>query len=109
MTGTLQPSVLLPLMARLKACPARDHRLSEKRLIETWGRCKQIALEPGDAITPAIMAGVILHDPESYAPLLSAAEHAQLQALGKAALERYLQSTNPPNKLGKLIAGIIKK
>ena len=55
------------------------------------------------------MVGVILYDPETFAPLLNEAEHTQLQSLGQSALERYLQLTNPPNKLGKTIAAALKE
>jgi hypothetical protein len=104
-----QPGVLLPLVAQLKACPSRDDRLTEKRLVATWGSLKTVTLEHGDAITPAVMVGVMLHDTETFAPLLNAAEQAQLQALGQKALERFLQLTNPPHKLGKTIAASLKE
>ena len=109
MNASAQPGVLLPLVEQLKACPSRDARLTEKMLVETWTAFKQIALEHGDAVTPAVLIGVILYDTEIFAPLLNAAEHAQLQALGKIALDRYLQLTNPPNNLGKTIAAALKE
>ena len=98
--------VLLPLVARLKDCPSRDTRITEKRVVEMWGCFKTINLEHGDTVTPAVLVGLILYNPETFAPLLSRAEHAQLQALGKVALDRYLQQTNPPNNLGKTICTI---
>ena len=101
-------SPLLPLLERLKQCPARDNTISEQRLRETWNCVKRLSPEHGDAITPAIVVGVMLHDPETFSALLSESERAQLTALGKTALERYLQLTNPPNKLGKLITGCLK-
>ena len=42
------------------------------------------------------------------ARLLNVTEQEQLRVLVNLALDRYEQQTNPPNKLGKLIAGIIK-
>lgn len=105
----MNPPTLLPLVARLKACPAHQHRISEKGLRETWQCFREINLEHGDSITPAIMAALILYDEASFAGLLSSAEHAQMSAAAKSALARYQQLTHPPNKLGKLLAGTIKK
>jgi hypothetical protein len=100
---------LLPLVDRLKACPAYDTRISEKALLETWKCFRQIDLEHGDELTPAIVAALVLHDDEVFAELLSEEQNSLLFALAKTAFDRYQQLTNPPNKLGKLIAGIIKK
>jgi hypothetical protein len=52
---------------------------------------------------------VILYDEEMFACLLTKAEHAQLIALSRTAQARYLQRTNPPNKLGNLIAAAVKE
>ncbi len=106
MTAPTPTHPLQPLFARLQACPSRDPGITEQRFLETWGALKTVAPEHGDTITPALVAGVMLYDPETFAPLLNAAEHAQLTALGKVALERYLQLTNPPNTLGKLLAAV---
>jgi hypothetical protein len=100
---------LQPLVDRLKACPSHDTGVSEKALFETWKCYRQIDLEHGDELTPSVMAALILYDDEQFAELLNEQERSQLLALAKAAIERYQQLTNPPNKLGKLIAGIIKK
>jgi hypothetical protein len=109
MTTPAKPGGLLPLVAKLKVCPSHDNSLSEKMLIETWGSFKQLAPEHGDEITPAIMAGLILYDEEQFAHLLNEAERLQMAALAKVALERYRQKTNPPNKLGKIIAAALKE
>ena len=109
MTTPTKPSTLLPLVARLRVCPAHDNGFSKEMLIETWGDFRQLAPEEGDEITPAIMAGLVLYDEEQFAQLLNEAEHTQLVALAKVALERYQQKTNPPNKLGKIIAAAIKE
>jgi len=109
MTAPTNASVLRPLVETLKACPSRDERITDKVLHQTWAGFRQIALEPGDTVTPAVLVGVILYDPEMLAPLLNGAEHAQLQALGKLAQERYLQLTQPPHKLGKTLAAALKE
>ena len=102
-------SKLLPLVNRLKACPTQDDRITTKRLLETWDSFKQIAPEHGDTISSAMLAGLILYDPETFASLLTAAEQEQLITLGLVALERYQTRTNPPNKLGQLLAATLKE
>ena len=109
MTTPTKPSALLPLVEKLKACGSRDNHFSEKMLVETWNGFKQIDPEHGDQMTPAVMAGLILFDEEDFAQLLNEAERSQMVALAKLAFERYRQKTNPPNKLGKLIAAALKE
>ena len=100
---------LAPLFAQLKACPSTDSRINRKKLFEIWGCFTRIDLEHGDTITPAVLAGVILHDPETFASLLNEQDHAQLVALAQKAQERYEQLANPPNTLGKTIAATLKE
>jgi hypothetical protein len=103
------PGPLLQLVQKLKACPTCDDRVTAKRLLATWDCFKTLAPERGDTITPALLVGVILYDPETFAPLLTGGEHVQLAALGKVALERYLQLSNPPNQLGKTLFAALKE
>jgi len=105
----MRDALLLPLVAKLKACPTQDDRITKKRFLESWNSFKTIAPEQGDEITPAVVVGVILYDDEVFACLLNEAEHAQLIALSRIAAERYLQRTNPPNKLGNVIAASLKE
>jgi hypothetical protein len=105
----MKNKTLLALVEELKSCPAQETGISEKALLETWKCFSQIDLEQGDELTPAIVAGLILYDAEQFGGLLGESERSQMDASAKAALERYKKLTNPPNKLGKLIAGIIKK
>ena len=100
---------LLPLVNRLQACPAQSTDFSEKSLRETWKFFRQINLEHGEELTPPMVAALILYDGEQFAELLNEKETSQLFVLAKTAFDRYQQITNPPNKLGKLIAGILKK
>lgn len=106
---TNNSSLLLPLVAKLKACSSCDSTFSEKMLTETWACFRQLSPEHGDQITPAVMAGLILYDEEQFAQLLNEAERSQMIALARVALERYQQKTNPPNKLGKSIAASLKE
>ena len=78
-------------------------------LLETWKSFGATDLERGDQITPAVVVGLILYDQETFGCLLDETERAQLVALGKVALERYQQKTNPPNKLGKTLAASLKE
>ena len=99
---------LRPLVARLKACPTQDNSYSEKLLLEAWERFKHTGWDRGTEPTPAVIAGLVMHD-ENIARLLSTAERMQLLALSTVALERYQQKTNPPNQLGKTIAASLKE
>jgi hypothetical protein len=96
---------LLPLLARLKACPAHNTFVSRELFLECWEALRREDVTPLRKPTVAIMGALLLHDHR----LLNATEQEQLHALVNLALDRYEQQTNPPNKLGKLIAGIIKK
>src|SRR5262245_23801034 len=100
---TARTNGLRPLVAKLKACPSPGHCFSQKLLVETWGCLKRTDLQHGDELTSSIMAGLVLYDEVQFAQLLNAAERAQLTALAKAALERFQEKSNPPNKLGKTI------
>ncbi len=102
-------SALEPLVTRLKACPSPEHSFTQKLLFETWGCLRRTDLEHGDELTPSIMAGLVLYDEEQFASLLNEAEHAQLTALAKLAVERFKEKSNPPNKLGKTIAAAVKE
>lgn len=104
----MKPGVLLPLVTQLKACPAQDRTFAEPRLFEAWERLKHTGWERGRAPTPAVLAGLLLHD-STVATLLNDTEHAQLLALCSKALERYQHKTNPPNPLGKTIAATLKE
>lgn len=98
---------LLPLLARLKACPAHDAHVSRETFVACWDELRRQDVTPLRQPTAPIMAALLLHD-HRFARLLTASERELLQALVTLALDRYEQQTNPPNKLGKLIAGIIK-
>ncbi len=99
---------LSPLLARLKACPAHNTNVSRERFLECWEALRREDVTPLRKPTPPIMAALLLHD-HRFARLLNLTELEQLRVLVKMALDRYEQQTNPPNKLGKLIAGIIQK
>ena len=106
MSTPAKTGVLLPLVEKLRACPAHDNSFSGERFRQTWERFKQ--LDAGTEPTPAIVAGLILYD-EQFAQLLNEAERAQMTALARLAWERYHEQTNPPNRLGKIIAAAVKE
>lgn len=99
---------LIPLVARLKACPAHNTGVSRELFIESWDALRREDVAPLRKPTAAIMGALLLHD-HRFARLLNVTEQERLRTLVNAALDRYEQQTNPPNKLGKLIAGIINK
>lgn len=102
-------NALLPLVTQLKACPSLENRITEKKLLESWKAFRNIDPEHGDELNSAVIVGLILHDEEGFAPLLTSAEHTQLEALARKAYERYQQLTHPPNHLGKLLAATLKE
>ena len=99
---------LLPLLTKLRACPSHDCKVSREMFIECWNELMREDVTPFIKPTAPVMAALILND-DRFAPLLNEAERTQLLSLVNLAIDRYDQKTNPPNKLGKLIAGIIKK
>ena len=105
---TTRSGVLLPLVAKLRACPSLDSSFSEKQLLEAWERFKHTGWDRGTEPRPAVIAGLLVQD-EDIARLLNVAEHTQLLALCALALERYHQKTKPPNQLGKTIAASLKE
>ena len=105
---TTRPGPLLPLVAKLKACPSLDSSCSEQQLLEAWERFKHTGWDRGTEPRPAVIAGLLVRD-EDIARLLTSTEHAQLLALCALALERYHQKTKPPNQLGKTLAATLKE
>jgi len=99
---------LLPLVAKLKACPAHEASVTRERFLACWDALHREEVTHLIKPTDSIMAALVLKEAR-FAQLLTTAEHAQLLALVNLAIDRYDQQTNPPNKLGKLLAGIIKK
>jgi hypothetical protein len=99
---------LLPLLAKLKACPAHQASVSRELFLESWDELKREDVNPFRTPTVPVMAALVLND-DLFAQLLSEVERAQLLALVKLAVDRYDQQTNPPNKLGRLMAGVIIK
>jgi hypothetical protein len=97
---------LLPLVARLKNCQAHDANVSRELFLQCWDELRRADLTPFSKPTVPVMAALVLHD-DGFGLLLNEAERTQLLALVKLALDRYEQETNPPNQLGKLLAGII--
>jgi hypothetical protein len=97
------------LTQRLKTCPSRSTIITPKRLFETWSAVRKQDPEHGDAITPAILAAVILFDQEMFESLLTEPELTQLVSIAEQALARYQLKTNPPNQPGKLLFAALKE
>ena len=96
------------IVATLKACPSHHASVSRERFIEGWAELCREDVTPFIKPTVPVMAALLLHD-DRFTQLLNEAEQLKLKALVQLALDRYEQQTNPPNKLGKLIAGLIKE
>jgi hypothetical protein len=104
----MKNKILLPLVEKLKACPSHDEDFSREMFLECWDELRREDVSAFIVPTVPVMAALVLND-ERFKQLLDETEQSQLSALVNLALERYTRKTNPPNKLGKLIAGIIKK
>ena len=96
------------IVATLKACPSHHASVSRERFIECWAELCREDVTPFIKPTVPVMAALLLHD-DRFRSLLNEAEQLKLKALVQLALDRYEQQTNPPNKFGKLIAGLIKE
>jgi hypothetical protein len=96
------------IVATLKACPSHHASVSRERFIEGWTALCRVDVTPFIKPTVPVMAALVLHD-DRFASLLNSTEQEQLHALIQLALDRYEQQTNPTNKFGKLIAGLIKE
>ena len=96
------------IVATIRACPAQHASVSRERFQEGWAELCREDVTPLLKPTIPIMAALLLHD-DRFASLLNSSERDQLDALIQLALDRYEQQTNPPNKLGRLLTGIIKE
>ena len=96
------------IVATLRARPSHHASVSRERFLEGWAELCREDVTPFIKPTVPVMAALLLHD-DRFTQLLNEAEQLKLRALVQLALDRYEQQTNPPNKLGKLIAGLIKE
>jgi hypothetical protein len=104
----MKNETLLPLVAKLKACPSHDESFSREMFLECWDELRREDVSAYVNPTVPVMAALVVSD-DRFKQLLDETEQSQLDSLVNLAVERYARKTNPPNKLGKLIAGIIKK
>jgi hypothetical protein len=99
---------LLPLVTKLKCCASHEEGISRELFLESWDELQREGVTHLSKPTAPVMAALVLND-DRFAQLLNQAERDQLVSLVNLAIDRYQQRANPPNKLGKLIAGCIKK
>jgi hypothetical protein len=104
----MNTSSLQSLVTALKQCPSHEASVSREMFLESWDDLRREEIDHLINPTLPIMAALVLSD-DRFKQLLDGAENTQLAELARIALARYDQQTNPPNKLGKLMAGIIKK
>ena len=104
----MKSDTLLPLVAKLQTCASHNAGISREVFLECWDELRREDVTPFIKPTAPVMAALVLHD-DTFAQLLTGVEQAQLLALVDLAIDRYEQRTHPPNKLGKLLAGSIKK
>jgi hypothetical protein len=99
---------LLSLVAELQRCGSRNGQAMQQTVSEVWETLRRDAIGESNPPSRAALAAVVVQS-KVAAQLLTADEHEQLLALADLVLDRYEQRTKPPNKLGKLIAGIVKE
>ena len=95
-------------MTALRACPAHETFVSRELFLEVWGELTREDVTPFNKPTLPVMAALVLHD-DRFEALLNEAEQEQLRAGVQLALDRYTEQTHPPNKLGRLLAGLTKE
>jgi len=96
------------LMATLRACPAHEAFVSRELFLECWNELIREDATPFAKPTLPVMAALVLED-DRFEALLTETEQEQLRSLIELALDHYTEQTQPPNKLGRLLAGIIKE
>jgi len=98
----------LPLVAQLRRCPTHAATVSREQFIAAWQELQRVDVTPFLQPTVPILAALLLSD-DRFTGLLDESESAQLNDLVELALNRYDQQTNPPNKLGRILSGLIRK
>ena len=75
---------------------------------QAWDELRRDDIAEASVPPKSVLMAVVINS-KVAAQLLTIEEQAQLSKLADLVLERYQQRTSPPNKLGKLIAGIVKE
>ena len=97
------------LVQRLKECPTAEATITPKLVNEIWDCMRDIKPHSGDEVTPAMLVALILHDEESFAELLTAAQLDQLHIVAGQAMQQYELAIKPKNQVGQLLAATIKE
>jgi len=97
------------LVRNLKLCPTLETTITPKLVNEIWDCMRDIKLQKGDEVTPAMLVALILHDEESFAELLTAAQLDQLHIVAGQAMQQYELAIKPKNQVGQLLAATIKE
>jgi hypothetical protein len=103
-----QESKLLKLANELKNCSSRDAKAFRDTASEAWTSLCDQKLGEGNKPSAAMIAALVIHS-TVIGQLLHSEEREELMRLAGLALGRYEQRTNPPNKIGNLLAGILKE
>ena len=93
---------LSPLVALLQTCPPRDTSISRELYREAWAELRRAE------DSASILTALVLHDLR-FQRLLTDPEYQQLVELDRLIQMRYEQRLHPPNPLGLLMAGVLKK
>jgi hypothetical protein len=100
-------NALLPLIQQLANCQSRDSERLRKSIEDWWDalRTKKFS-ELGQAKRAAITAVIINGCPDS---ILERPEKQELLRLADLVLQRFEERANPKNKVGHLIADVLKE
>ena len=104
----MKNDTLQPVFEKLRSCPTREACVSRAVFLESWEQLRFESMEHQILPSEHVLAALVLYE-DQFARLLTGDEYNQLRGLAKVALERYRQITEPPNKVGKIIAGIFNK
>jgi hypothetical protein len=108
MSANQGKSKLAVLVGKLKAASSNHGKIVQDQASEKWDLLRKDSLKQAGAPSKAAIAALCVMNPREP-KLLSTEEAQQLQALINVAVNRYEQLVNPPNKVGNLIAGVMKE
>ena len=103
-----QKQPLLPLAALLAQCPSRDGRATSEIVGEAWDDLRQMSFMQMDEPSSAVIAAVMINN-KVIGEILAPTEHKELLRLAQLVQQRYQERTNPNNKVGNLIVGVLKE
>lgn len=97
------------LVQNLRLRPTLKPSLTPRQLHEIWSCFRRLDPEHGDDVTPAMLAGLILFDEETFAGLVTEEQLDQLHIIAGQVMQQYELAIKPKNQVGQLLATTIKE